>query len=255
MGVQRQEPLDQTRCRELRLRQGGPPGRDVLLLRLRRRLRARLHQDLHLLPLSGKGVVERARVGQAPGRSRGRRLHRTLERLPVLSGPGGLQAICDRFGPDDIEAFFARWTAVIPTPFTEADRDRRVLLGAVDAPSRGLAARSCSTTPAGRGGSSRPSSPTTSASAVPSRSGPCSSRPSEVPTQLPIPDPGLQSRAPTSTSTSPTSTAGSSNTSRKGGRFGSRPSSTSRPTSGSSPGSSTCPNSSPRPARSTTVCL
>jgi hypothetical protein len=34
--------------------------------------------------------------------------------------PARLQAICDRFGPDDIEAFFARWTAVIPTPFTEA---------------------------------------------------------------------------------------------------------------------------------------
>ena len=36
--------------------------------------------------------------------------------------PAALQAICDRFGPDDIEGFFARWTAVIPTPFTEADR-------------------------------------------------------------------------------------------------------------------------------------
>jgi hypothetical protein len=36
--------------------------------------------------------------------------------------PARLQALCDRFGPDDIEAFFARWTAVIPTPFTAADR-------------------------------------------------------------------------------------------------------------------------------------
>ena len=84
--------------------------------------------------------------------------------------PARLQAICDRFGPDDIEAFFARWTAVIPTPFTDGRPRRRLLLGAVDAPSRGLAARSCSTTPAGPGGSSRPSSRTTSASAVPSRS-------------------------------------------------------------------------------------
>jgi hypothetical protein len=36
--------------------------------------------------------------------------------------PARLQAICDRFGPDDIEGYFARWTAAIPTPFTEADR-------------------------------------------------------------------------------------------------------------------------------------
>jgi hypothetical protein len=34
-----------------------------------------------------------------------------------------LQAICDRFGPADVEGFFACWTRVIPTPFTEADRE------------------------------------------------------------------------------------------------------------------------------------
>jgi hypothetical protein len=36
--------------------------------------------------------------------------------------PGRLQAICDRFGPHDVQAFFDRWTSVIPTPFTAADR-------------------------------------------------------------------------------------------------------------------------------------
>jgi hypothetical protein len=33
-----------------------------------------------------------------------------------------LQAICDRLGPREIEDFFARWTSIIPTPFTDADR-------------------------------------------------------------------------------------------------------------------------------------
>jgi hypothetical protein len=33
-----------------------------------------------------------------------------------------LQAICDRFGPDDIQGFFDRWMAVIPTPLTSEDR-------------------------------------------------------------------------------------------------------------------------------------
>ncbi len=36
--------------------------------------------------------------------------------------PARLQAICDRFGPDDVQAFFDRWSTVIPTPFTAEDR-------------------------------------------------------------------------------------------------------------------------------------
>jgi hypothetical protein len=36
--------------------------------------------------------------------------------------PRRLQAICDRFGPRDVQAFFDRWMALIPTPFTGADR-------------------------------------------------------------------------------------------------------------------------------------
>jgi len=37
--------------------------------------------------------------------------------------PARLQTICDRFGPADVEGFFERWIRVIPTPFTEADRE------------------------------------------------------------------------------------------------------------------------------------
>ncbi|HTT92361.1 MAG TPA: hypothetical protein VMF65_22600 [Acidimicrobiales bacterium] len=36
--------------------------------------------------------------------------------------PARLQAICDRFGPADVQAFFDRWSAVAPAPFTEADK-------------------------------------------------------------------------------------------------------------------------------------
>ncbi len=36
--------------------------------------------------------------------------------------PRRLQALCDRLGPRDVQAFFDRWTAVTPTPFTAADR-------------------------------------------------------------------------------------------------------------------------------------
>jgi hypothetical protein len=37
--------------------------------------------------------------------------------------PGRLQAVCDRLGPADLQAFFDRWISVIPTPLTLTDRD------------------------------------------------------------------------------------------------------------------------------------
>jgi hypothetical protein len=37
--------------------------------------------------------------------------------------PAALQAICNRLGPADIEAFFHRWMQVLPTPLDDTDRD------------------------------------------------------------------------------------------------------------------------------------
>lgn len=36
--------------------------------------------------------------------------------------PAALQAICDRLGPPELQAFFDRWLTQIPAPFTAADR-------------------------------------------------------------------------------------------------------------------------------------
>lgn len=36
--------------------------------------------------------------------------------------PAALQAICDRFGPADVQRCFDRWITAIPTPFTDEDR-------------------------------------------------------------------------------------------------------------------------------------
>ncbi|MGH8882682.1 MAG: hypothetical protein ACRD0P_35960, partial [Stackebrandtia sp.] len=36
--------------------------------------------------------------------------------------PAALQALCDGFGPQDVQGFFDRWIAAIPVPFTAADR-------------------------------------------------------------------------------------------------------------------------------------
>ena len=109
--------------RLLRLRKRRAPGRDLLLLHLRRRLRPRLHQDLHLLPLPGQGLAERPRVGQAPGpvvRASSSASWPTA--LPPAPNLPRLQAICDRFGPADVQGFFDRWAAVVPTPFTAEDK-------------------------------------------------------------------------------------------------------------------------------------
>ena len=37
--------------------------------------------------------------------------------------PEWLQGICDGFGPGDVQGFFDRWIATVPTPFTSADRE------------------------------------------------------------------------------------------------------------------------------------
>ena len=41
----------------------------------------------------------------------------------ACADPAALQAICEGLGPGDVQAFFDRWTRVVPTPFTEADRE------------------------------------------------------------------------------------------------------------------------------------
>ena len=33
-----------------------------------------------------------------------------------------VQAICDRLGPDQIDALLRKWLAILPHPFTAADR-------------------------------------------------------------------------------------------------------------------------------------
>lgn len=41
----------------------------------------------------------------------------------TCADPPRLQALCDRLGPDHIQAFFDRWMAIIPTPLGPAERE------------------------------------------------------------------------------------------------------------------------------------
>jgi hypothetical protein len=40
----------------------------------------------------------------------------------TCADPSALQAICDQLGPEQLQAFFDRWIAVVPTPLTATDR-------------------------------------------------------------------------------------------------------------------------------------
>ena len=98
-------------------------GQPVLRLRRRRRLRPVLPEVLLLLPLQRQAVPQRPRVGQAAGREGRDRVHRAGQRVRHLRRPGrALQAICDRLGPEQIDALLRKWLAILPHPFTAADR-------------------------------------------------------------------------------------------------------------------------------------
>ena len=48
------------------------------------RVRAGVHQDLRLLPVSGQGLGQRPRVGQAAGPPGRDRVHRAVQRVRLL---------------------------------------------------------------------------------------------------------------------------------------------------------------------------
>ena len=46
----------------------------------------------------------------------------------TCADPAAVQAICDRLGPEQIDALLRKWLAILPHPFTAADRGRRLPL-------------------------------------------------------------------------------------------------------------------------------
>ena len=153
------------------LHQGRPAGDLLLLLPVGRGLRARVHQGLRLLPVPGQGLAQRPRVGQTPGQPRpGSGSPSCPTGSPPAPTPPGLQAICDRLGPGTIEVFFERWMSRAAAAVDRRRPGRRLLVGAVDAPDRGLPHHGLRRTPPRPRRSSRPWSSTTSTSAAPTAS-------------------------------------------------------------------------------------
>ena len=124
MGLQRQEPLARAQAVvELRLRQGGAPGRGLLLLHPRPRVRARLHQDLHLLPLPGQGVAATATSGpSARPAEPGIAVHASWPTAsPPATSPRRSRPSATASAPMTSRASSTAGPRAIPTPFTAED--------------------------------------------------------------------------------------------------------------------------------------
>jgi hypothetical protein len=61
-------------------------------------------------------------VGQTPGHQGRHRQHRPGQRVRHLRRPAAPQDICHRLGPAQIQALLDKWLAILPNPFTAADR-------------------------------------------------------------------------------------------------------------------------------------
>jgi len=137
VGLRWPQPLRHPGAGVVRLHQVIAPCGDLLLLRARPRLRARVHQDLHLLPVPGQGVGQRPRVGQAPGRPRRDRLHRPGQRIRVVCRPRRVGGHLRAVRADRRAGVLRPLDRPDPHPVHRRGPRRRLLVGAVDAPSRG----------------------------------------------------------------------------------------------------------------------
>jgi hypothetical protein len=166
--------------------------------------------------------------------------------------PQALQAICDALGPADIQAFFDRWLARIPTPLGDREQAAgywwelsmrqievsRTLVLDTPARARAFFETSCKTISASADPTRSPSSLTGASALTPTPA-------------LPLGSSRAGSRSP---STASTSTRASSNTSRKAGRCGSSWSATPPGISAASVAWSTWMSFRPRPVQPTAGC-
>ena len=144
-------------------------GQPLLLLLRGRRLRPVLPEVLLLLSLQRQAVPQRQRVGQTSGRKAGIGFTALDNGFATVDDPAAVQAICDRLGPDQIDALLRKWLARLPHPFTAADRGAgyRYDLSVLQAE---FSLTQMLDRPVSGGCSSSRSSATTSTSAAPTRS-------------------------------------------------------------------------------------
>ena len=87
-----------------------------------RRLRARVHQDLRVLPIPDQSLLNGHEWAKRQATAAGIGWTALSNGFATCQDPAGLQEICDRLGLGTIEVFFDRWMAALPLPLTEHDR-------------------------------------------------------------------------------------------------------------------------------------
>ena len=102
--------------------------------------------------------------------------------------PALLQRICDALQPGTIEVFFQRWLHRLPLPLAPGRPRRRLVVGTVDGPGRGVPHHRVHPAPLRPRPSSTPWSPTTSTSAAPTPSRSSSTGRSASNTDRRVPD-------------------------------------------------------------------
>ena len=99
------------------------PGQPLLLLLRGRRLRPVLPQVLLLLfPCNAKLCLNGNHWAQHQAAKAGIGFTPLDNAFASVDDPVGLQQICDRLGPDQINALLDKWLAILPGPFADADR-------------------------------------------------------------------------------------------------------------------------------------
>ncbi|WP_241031963.1 hypothetical protein [Rhodococcus koreensis] len=98
-------------------------GQPLLLLLRRRRLRPVLPQVLLVLPYNAKLCINGHHWAQRQAARAGLGFTALDNAFAAVDDPDALQAICDRLTGPRIDALLRKWLAILPDPFTDADRD------------------------------------------------------------------------------------------------------------------------------------
>ena len=97
-------------------------GQPLLFLLLRRRFRPVLPQVLLLLSDNAKLCINGNHWAQRQAAKAGIAFEPLDNGFAAVEDPAALQAICDRLGPEQIDALLRKWLAILPHPFSTEDR-------------------------------------------------------------------------------------------------------------------------------------
>lgn len=123
MGVHRHQEVGRTRWCVVQLDQNRAAGVVLLLLYCRSRVRSGVHQDVHLFPYPAKVWLNGHEWAKRQTAKTGIEYTELANGFATCGDPAGLQAVCDRFGPADVQGFFDRWITRIPAPLGPEERD------------------------------------------------------------------------------------------------------------------------------------